>query len=184
MTMKKLGTLIVAVAVAGIVRAAMVNWGATGIKADPVGTAWTGFTLYLCDAGVYDYSALAADLAAGDFSKLSAEGFVQATAPTVQQGSTEQAKIKKNYSGGSYVAGTSHTFYTLVLNTTGAADTASYFTISQSITQIAPDAGDLQMTFANVTANAQVAWTATPEPTSGMLLLLGFAGIALRRRRG
>jgi len=29
----------------------------------------------------------------------------------------------------------------------------------------------------------QANWTAVPEPTSGLLMLLGMAGLALRRRR-
>ena len=33
------------------------------------------------------------------------------------------------------------------------------------------------------TAGSAGAWSAVPEPTSGMLLLLGKAGLALRRRR-
>ena len=33
------------------------------------------------------------------------------------------------------------------------------------------------------TAGAKGAWQAVPEPTSGLLMLLGFAGLALRRRR-
>ncbi len=33
------------------------------------------------------------------------------------------------------------------------------------------------------TAGSKGAWQAVPEPTSGLLMLLGFAGLALRRRR-
>jgi len=40
-------------------------------------------------------------------------------------------------------------------------------------------AGGNQATYANNAAN----WAAVPEPTSGLLMLLGVAGLALRRRR-
>ena len=36
---------------------------------------------------------------------------------------------------------------------------------------------------ASSTATANMSWTAVPEPTSGLLLLLGMAGLALKRKR-
>ena len=180
--MKKIMVLAAAAMIAGFASAAQVQWNVTGIAQDNSGTAYTGYSLYLCDASVYSASALAADLADGDFSKLSASGFVQATAGSVQQGTTAFAKIAATFKGGDYAAGSSHTFYTLVLN--GAGDAATYFTISSDITKSAPEIGYLPMSFANISSTAQVGWTeVAPEPTSGLLLLLGVAGLALRRRR-
>lgn len=169
---------------AGVVNAAAVSWSVTGIGQDPAGTAYTGYKLYLCDASVYSASALATDLAAGNFDALSTTGFVQATAGSVQQGTTTNAKIASSYSGGDYTAGNSYTFYTLVLNGEGPA--ATYFTISANATKTAPNAGAMAMSFINLSSNAQTAWTATgavPEPTSGLLMLLGMAGLALKRKR-
>ena len=180
--MKKIMVLAAAAMIAGFASAAQVSWNVTGISQDPAGTAYTGYSLYLCDASVYSASALAADLANGDFSKLSTAGFVQATAGSVQQGTLAFAKIDATFKGGDYAAGSSFTFYTLVLNAAG--DDATYFTISADSTKSAPSSGALQASFVNLSTNAQVAWTeVAPEPTSGLLLLLGVAGLALRRRR-
>ena len=180
--MKKIMVLAAAALIAGFASAAQVQWSYTGVAADPAGTGYTGYTAYLCDASVYTASVLAADLANGDFSKLSTEGFVQATAGSMQQGTTAFAKIDATYKGGDYTAGNSYTFYTLIMNGEGAD--ATYFTISADNTKTAPSSGSLAMSFANVSSTAQVGWTAAvPEPTSGLLMLVGLAGLALRRRR-
>ena len=182
--MKRIVVFMFAVALAGLAGAAQVSWNFTGVSADPVGTAWNGYSAYLCDASVFSAGDLAADLAGGNFGKLGTDGFVQAKSGTAQQGSLQYAKISSMYRGGDYAKGTSHTFYTLILNADGEG--ATWFTISQDVSAIAPGSGFLQMGFTNLSANAQAAWTQVapiPEPTSGLLLLLGVAGLALRRRR-
>jgi hypothetical protein len=175
--------LAAAAMIAGLASAAQVSWSFTGVTQDASGTAYNGYTAYLCDASVYSADVIAADLVAGDFSKLETAGFVQATAGTVQQGTTLNANIDATYKGGDYTAGNTYTFYTLVLN--GEGDAATEFTISANITKDAPETGYLAMSYTNLSANAQTAWTAVtvPEPTSGLLLLLGVAGLALKRKR-
>ena len=43
--------------------------------------------------------------------------------------------------------------------------------------------GNMGVKFQGTGVDIQSKWTAVPEPTSGLLLLLGVAGLALRRRR-
>ena len=183
--MKKIMVLAAAAMIAGFASAAQVQWSFTGVAQDKAGTAYNGYTAYLCDASVYSASVLAADLANGDFSKLSASGFVQATAGSIQQGTTSFAKIDATYKGGDYTAGNSYTFYTIIMNgDLSGENKATEFTISADVTKTAPSNGSLSMAFANVSTNAQTAWTeVAPEPTSGLLLLLGVAGLALKRKR-
>lgn len=66
--------------------------------------------------------------------------------------------------------------------------------ISDIVSKAAPDTGYSQFSF-NAKASSQASafdgaggfqgagWYAVPEPTSGLLMLLGVAGLALRRRR-
>ena len=57
--------------------------------------------------------------------------------------------------------------------------------VSATKTGVASDVGFTQLSFGNMASQTQnpANWAAVPEPTSGLLMLLGMAGLALRRRR-
>ena len=56
---------------------------------------------------------------------------------------------------------------------------------SAAKTAVAPETGAAGVAFGNLqTATTTAgAWQSVPEPTSGLLLLLGMAGLALRRKQ-
>ena len=77
----------------------------------------------------------------------------------------------------------SYNVYYVILNTN--ADPNTYTTVADTLTGRA-DTGEAKLG-SNISMTAAAAssatWTAVPEPTSGLLMLLGMAGLALRRKR-
>ena len=71
-------------------------------------------------------------------------------------------------------------------SSTGDFDKAEYYMANTAV-GTAADAGgavfDLGNTVGGLGGSTATAWTAVPEPTSGLLMLVGLAGLALRRRR-
>lgn len=171
--MRKTVIALAAVAMAAVVNAAQCLW--TGIGVQKVNTAdmATTYTMYLLDASVTDSATMSGYLANGDLSYLSA------ATVTTTAGIEANGKVRWTSTFGAYTTGNEYTYYTVIFN--GAAADADYYMVTKELTLKVPAVGNMSMTFGTQANNA---WTAVPEPTSGLLALLGFAGLALRRRRG
>ena len=80
-----------------------------------------------------------------------------------------------------YTAGTKITAWTIIVDATDAADASNYM-FSEKLN--AGVNNSLKLAVASGTQAANT-WTtaAVPEPTSGLLMLVGLAGLALHRRR-
>lgn len=71
------------------------------------------------------------------------------------------------------------TYYAILeLSYTTASGTQTLKTGAESIT--IKGTGDTSITFSEAVSSAS--WTAVPEPTSGLIMLLGLTGLALRRK--
>jgi len=81
---------------------------------------------------------------------------------------------------GDYTAGTSATYYTIIFN--GNIADATHYMITPEVTASVPANGMLRMVFGSQAGNTWQAMT-VPEPTSGLMILLGMAGLALRRKQ-
>ena len=183
--MKKLVIAISAIAMAVAANAAAFDWSTTGTIYGPSGTsvaATGGFTAYLFDTGTVTQSALVTALRNGgsitDYTALSSYTTDSA------------AKVATTAFTASISAGTSVTAYFAIVQD-------DYVYISGSKSGAAQDVGTTKFSFgsqsttsANVfdttTSYSSAGWygtAAVPEPTSGLLLLLGMAGLALKRKR-
>lgn len=82
------------------------------------------------------------------------------------------------------VAGTSYNFY-MVIEDSGKTFNSSTIDSPVIKSGIASETGATPVAFGNMTTATLASgnWAAVPEPTSGLLMLLGMAGLALRRRR-
>ena len=172
--MKKL-IMIVAIALCGAVaQAGAVNWSVNAIQG-PSGIAVTAGWLVQVYTSTVDYSYDAAK-----------KGTIEAwdTGSTVAAGTTFRAADSGTQTDGSTVS-----YYAVIYDAASVA-TAKNYIVSDNVSVTAPATGALaNLPFGAMTATTAAnkflnsSWQAVPEPTSGLLMLLGMAGLALRRRR-
>ena len=181
--MKKLILAAALACAAAFANAAAIDWKASAVL-DPVATAaagkntagsgWLGYVIMAAD-----YSTVTSDLAAGKTDSL-----VSKHVGEVKQTSNKGAFAATTATGN--VASGSQDFYLIVLNSETLAG-ATGFAVSAKTTVEVDASLDTTVAFgsmADATHDAS-SWTtvAAPEPTSGLLLLLGVAGLALKRKR-
>ena len=181
--MKKLMALAVAVAMASVASAASINWAVTAGPAGPglnlkdyQGATYTE-TVYLVLSS--DVTSIKSVLDAGNTT-----GFNYLDSATTAVAATGGITARDYASDALTTSATG--FQVLLIDTTTGVDNQFAYKFSD-VKTVSPS-GDpktpAQFSFAAST-NFGGEWTtvAVPEPTSGLLLLLGMAGLALRRKQ-
>ena len=183
--MKKLMIALAVAACAAAVNAASFNWATSGTNAAKTfygadGNTIAGMTVYLMDAATVAQGALVTALRDGG----SISDYASVTTQTLDANSRLTAK---DFSYGE--AGQTYNFYMAIIDGDNLFVSASKEVSGQLSDTVAIQFSGVktatQTTFGDASYSA-AGWYSTaavPEPTSGLLLLLGMAGLALKRKR-
>lgn len=165
--MKKIMILVAAVAMTGVSQAAMFKWTGANIYDH------TGVAKYTGTATIYAY--LSTETAADAIKVVD----IFVNAGIIKDGST----TGYTYNWTDAAVGSTYNFYMVI-------DDGDYTFNSSSSdptvikTGVAFESQTATIGFANMaSATGAGNWSAVPEPTSGLLLILGMAGLALKRKR-
>ena len=157
--MKKLLVLAAVIVACVAANAASFKWSAANIYGA------NGTDKYTGDVTLYAY------LSTADVSTAKAVS-------TVKESSTG-AVAATTFNDESLVGGNYYNFFFTI------EDNGKTFTSPVAADKIAQATGTTTFSFGNMASATQNAsnWAAVPEPTSGLLMLLGIAGLALKRKR-
>ena len=180
--MKKLIVAFVAMAVAVVANAATVSWAAGSSVKGPTGTtiAKGGFDMFvwIVDAGTYNATSI--DSIYKGYADLTSSATKGVWGTTAIKGVTATT-----------TAGDDVDVFGIILMTYTDADGKDWYIANKATTHTDGLGGganvlNLAKNIGGGSGSAISGWTAVaavPEPTSGLLLLLGMAGLALRRKQ-
>ena len=177
--MKKITIMAVAIAIGAFANAATVNWSMAGVCQPETTTAGSGYAVYLFQTSdTMTMSTIASAVEGGSFASIASSAL--ANGQTLASGAFMKTGLG-NYSGTAetpYTAG----FVAIVFDASAFADAENY-AIAETTLTFTSATGSKTALFSNFSANNEWQAIAVPEPTSGLLMLVGLAGLALRRRR-
>ena len=178
--MKKLMVALAAIALAGATQAATMSWSVMQMQSQGVEAGWL--------VALYD-SSTSFDYAEAKSGSLAAWYTATTAANTTGVVSINSAG-NNNPSGDPFGKGEGVSVYAVIFNAATIADATKYMVSATVSGTSNPSTGaNFAITFGNMAATTTAnkflgaTWADAPEPTSGLLMLVGFGALALRRRR-
>ena len=172
--MKKLIVAATIVCVTAVTQAAAVAWSLTGVTDSPANAAAAGWVAYFMDGSTYNtFTSTAAN-------QLGA--YCAANYTYTETTASGRTGVGVSATSGTYSAGDSVSGYIVLFDAADATE-AKYYAATASSTKTVPASGNLKFNYDLAAATSGWQATAVPEPTSGLLMLLGMAGLALKRKR-
>lgn len=182
--MKKLIGMLVIAACAVTASASSVSWGLASGETLDAAKVDTGKAYLMYSIGTVDFSKFAA-MDKFDASSLAAVGLDTTISTFDYSSSTVSGTVSVTPTGtktsaGNNIGGGAKSMYIVFIDDGGKdiAYTATAVSVNVQNSTMAVGALKPASNFTYATASASV-----PEPTSGLLLLLGMAGLALKRKR-
>ena len=179
----------IAVAIAAVCgHAATVNWTCTNVYAGNSTDKSTGIAYFVTTATLADASSLSGKSADEITAALgSSYKFLPSAAGTY---SVTAANAVENSALG-LTAASSVTAYLVIFNGATIADSTSFFATGTKTFTTMEGANNVSVSFGTQKTASQAPWSGSigggggdvPEPTSGLLLLIGGAMMALRRKQ-
>ena len=183
--MKKLMIMLAAIAMAVGAQASSVYWTCTNVK-DATGNAVDGIAYFMVEsatqtrdqfiAAVAGKGAEAATAALGSAYSWSASEAGKYTVTAADAVDVTSLGLKDDSTYNAYI---------VVFDNTDLSKANFYVTgVKELTTMTGTETAQVKFGSQSTPSQAAGAWTAVvPEPTSGLLMLVGLAGLALRRRR-
>ena len=188
--MKKIMIAIAAVTVAAFAQAATVDWALNSKNTIKTYSGGDGASIavYLLDTGATDYAKTIAGIADGSITAST----ITSAAGYLTSGTTGASGAKLGKASGSATVASPGVDYSLVFVYFETVESKDYYYLSSAAAGTSYDGSAEYPSGTTATWMASdysasnwhaVSTSSVPEPTSSLLMLLGMAGLALRRKR-
>ncbi len=185
--MKKIMIIAAAAMLSIVANAATVSWSASSIAEygkTTLATSSLGYIGMLINADITSRDAMLTAFADGDTSLVSGAMIANSQTTIGKMMSNDVAGMAYATGAGNFGNSQTVNVYALIFNADNITEATHVYVTDVKTAATGANGQAANFAFGALTGTQNAAnWQAVPEPTSGLLMLVGLAGLALRRRR-